>query len=66
MAIRAFKSVLYCLLLLAAVMTAAGQATPSPPPATNPDEDIPVLVQHLPNWESVQKQAKYVATILDR
>jgi hypothetical protein len=65
MAIRAFKSVLYCLLLLAALVTAAGQATPSPPPATNPDEDIPVLVQHLPNWESVQKQAKYVVTLDD-
>src|SRR5262245_23018761 len=65
MEVRAFKSVLFCLLLLAAVVTVAAQTTPAPTPAANSDEDIPVLVKHLPNWESVRKQAKYVVTLDD-
>ena len=64
MEVRAFKSVLFCLLLLTAIGTAAAQATPAPTPAVNSD-DIPILVKHLPNWESVQKQAKYVVTLDD-
>jgi hypothetical protein len=54
------------LLLLAAAVTGAAQPTPAPKhlPAIL-DEDIPGLVKHLPNWESVQKQAKYVVTLED-
>jgi len=65
MEVRAFKSVLFCLLLLSAIATVAAQTTSAPTPAANSDEDIPVLVKHLPNWESVQKQAKYVVTLDD-
>jgi len=65
MPIRAFKSLLFCLLLLTAVVRAAAQAKPTPTAAANSDDDIPVLVRHLPNWESVQNQAKYVVTLDD-
>jgi len=54
------------LLLLAAVITAAAQPTPAPKPSVgNSDEDIPVLVKHLPSWASIQKQAKYAVTLDD-
>ena len=65
MVVHAFKSVLFCLLLLTAMVTAAAQATPGPTPPANSDDDTHVLVKHLPNWESVQKQAKYVVTLDD-
>jgi hypothetical protein len=60
---RAFNSVLFGTLLLISTMSAAAQSTPGPtqPPAS--DEDTRVLLKHLPNWESVQKQAKYVVTL---
>ena len=65
MEVRVIKSVLLALLLLIAGMAAA-QSTPSPEPAgSNSDEDIPILIKHLPNWEAVQKQAKYVVTLDD-
>ena len=66
MGVRAFKSALLVLLPLTFIATAFGQS-PSPPPpqasVTNSEEDTPVLVKHLPNWESVQKQTKYVVTL---
>ncbi len=65
MPIRAFKSIFFCLLLLSAVVTAAAQATSTPTPAANSDDEIPVLVKHLPKWESVQNEAKYVVTLDD-
>lgn len=65
MAIRAFKSVLFCLLPLIAMVTAAAQAPPMPTAAANSDDETPVLVKHLPNWESVQKQAKYFNNLDD-
>ena len=61
MVIRAFKSALVFMLLVISV-TAQSPSTPQP---SNSDEDIPVLLKHLPNWESVQKQAKYVVTLDD-
>ena len=65
MAVRAFKSVLIALLLVVPVI-AAGQSTSSPEPAGgSPDEDSPILIKHLPNWEAVKKQAKYVVTLDD-
>lgn len=65
MEVRAFKSVLLALMLVIPVMAAA-QATPSPEPGGgNSDEDIPILIEHLPHWEAVQKQAKYVVTLDD-
>jgi len=63
MADRAFKSGLFCLLFLAALVSAAAQTTPTATPAASSDDDIPVLVKHLPAWETVQKQAKYVVTL---
>jgi hypothetical protein len=65
MLIRPFKSGLIGL-VLAICATAAAQSTPAPQlsPA-NSDEDVPVLVKHLPNWESVQRAAKYVVTLDD-
>ena len=63
MEVRAFKSAVFCLLLVAGV-TATAQPAPQPS-LVNPDENVPVLLKHLPNWESVQKQAKYVVTLDD-
>src|SRR5215813_11253812 len=64
MKVGAFNLTLPGLWLLTAVITAAAQSTPAPKPSVaNSDEDIPVLVKHLPNWESVQKQAKYIVTL---
>src|SRR6478672_1458560 len=66
MKIRAFKLVLVGLLLLTAAVIGAAQPTPAPKASVgSADEDIPVLVKHLPNWESVQKQAKYAVTLDD-
>lgn len=50
-------------IILSAAFVCA-QPVASPPPATSEDE-IPVLVKHLPNWESVAKQSKYVVTLND-
>lgn len=66
MKVRAFKSALCGLLLLAAGVTTAAQSTPAPKASVaNSDEDSQVLLKHLPNWESVQKQANYVVTLDD-
>jgi hypothetical protein len=50
-------------LTLCAVAAAQPAANQSPT-ATN-DEDIPVLVKHLPNWESIKQQSKYAVTLDD-
>jgi hypothetical protein len=65
MGFRAFNSVLFGILLLISTGSAAAQATPPPTQSANVDEDTPVLLKHLPNAESVQKQAKYVVTLED-
>ena len=66
MQMRAFKLSLFSLALLVCLRMASAQPTPAPAsPITNSDEDTPVLLKHLPNWESVQKQAKYVVTLED-
>jgi hypothetical protein len=59
-------SLLICGLLLGFAATAAGQSTPAQAkPAPSSDEDTPVLIKHLPNWESVSRQATYVVTLDD-
>jgi hypothetical protein len=63
MKIRAFNSVLFGILVLISTMSAAAQTTPAPTQAPNSDEDARVLLKHLPNWEAVQNQAKYVVTL---
>jgi len=65
MGVCPFKSALFGLVLLISTLSAAAQSTPAPTPPANPDEEVPVLVKHLPNWESVQKQAKYFVTLDD-
>jgi hypothetical protein len=60
--VRQFLAAL--ILSLMAFSVATAQA-PSPNSATPGDEDMPVLIKHLPNWESVQKQSKYIVTIED-
>jgi hypothetical protein len=59
------KSVLLALLMLISTLSAAAQSTPTPIQPANSDEDFPVLLKHLPNWESVQKQARYFVTLDD-
>ncbi len=64
MQVRTILSLVLWGLLLTFSVTAAAQSTPAPQSSTpNSDEDIPVLLKHLPNWESVSKQAKYVVTL---
>jgi hypothetical protein len=58
---RLFISVL-AMLLLAAAAFAQSKATPAAVPSPS-GEDIPVLVKHLPNWESVASKATYVVTL---
>src|SRR5262249_20686881 len=60
-----FKSALFGLVLLISRLSVAAQPTPTPTQPANPDGEVPVLVKHLPNWESVQKQAKYFVTLDD-
>jgi hypothetical protein len=62
---RAFNSVLFGTLLLISTVSAAAQSTPAPTQPPTSDEDTRVLLKHLPNWESVEKQAKYVVTLED-
>ena len=53
-------------LLLGFAATATGQPTPAQAkPSPSSDEDTPVLLKHLPNWESVSKRATYVVTLDD-
>src|SRR5690242_7469216 len=60
-----FKSILLALLMLISTLSAAAQSTPAPVQPANSYEDFPVLLKHLPNWESVQKQARYFVTLDD-
>jgi len=65
MEVRPFKSVLLVVLMLISTLSAAAQSTPTPTQPATSDEDFPVLLKHLPNWESVQKQARYFVTLDD-
>lgn len=55
-------------LLFAAILTvmaaafALAQPQPASPPATAEDE-TPVLIKHLPNWETAGKNARYIVTL---
>ena len=52
------------ILLMLWASAAFGQTQPQPPPQTSPaGADVPTLVQHLPNWESVASKATYVVTL---
>ena len=67
MQVRTISSLVLWGLLLTFSATAAAQSTPAPPAPQSAasEEDTPVLLKHLPNWESVSKQAKYVVTLDD-
>lgn len=43
----------------------AQSATSQPASTPANDEGLPVLIKHLPNWEAVEKQSKYVVTLED-
>jgi len=49
-------------LILALITCAVASAQPANQTSSPGDDDTPVLLKHLPNWESVQKQSKYVVT----
>jgi hypothetical protein len=57
--------------LFAAIFTviaaafAVAQAQPASPAPGTAEDDTPILVKHLPNWETVAKTAKYSVTLDD-
>lgn len=51
--------------MLSLIACGAALAQPANQTSSPGNDDIPVLVKHLPNWESVQKQSKYVVTAED-
>ena len=57
--------------LYAAVLTmisavfALAQPQPASPPVVTAEDDTPILIKHLPNWETVGKNAKYSVTLDD-
>lgn len=53
------------LLLTFAVAAAAQSTLSNSQPSPTSDDDTPVLLKHLPNWESVSKQAKYFVVLDD-
>jgi hypothetical protein len=50
-----------CALLL--LFTGAASAQQQSPPAGGAQEDIPVLVKHLPDWESAPQRGVYIETM---
>src|SRR6058998_3060788 len=59
---RQFLNTAILLMLLTAA--AFGQSQPTPSAQASPTgRDMPVLVQHLPNWESVANKATYATTL---
>lgn len=50
--------------LISVVFAAAQTQTAQPPPATTEDE-TPILIKHLPNWETAGKNARYSVTLED-
>jgi hypothetical protein len=65
MHVRPFIFSVFLVFLFA--VAAAAQSAPAAvqSPGVSSDEDIPVLIKHLPNWESVAKQSKYAVTLED-
>ncbi|MGQ0760976.1 MAG: hypothetical protein ACT4OT_02990 [Acidobacteriota bacterium] len=57
--------------LFAAIFTviaaafAVAQPQPAAPPPVLTEDDAPVLIKHLPNWETARKTAKYSVTLDD-
>jgi len=57
--------------LFAAIFTlivaafAVAQPQPASPPPVTAEDDTPILIKHLPNWETVAKNAKYSVTLDD-
>ena len=57
--------------LFAAIFTviatafAVAQAQPASPAPVTAEDDTPILIKHLPNWETVAKTAKYSVTLDD-
>jgi hypothetical protein len=50
------------------VITAAfavSQTQPAAPPAVTAEDETPILIKHLPNWETAGKTAKYSVTLDD-
>jgi hypothetical protein len=72
---RFVRQKLLPLMLLGVAACLAGQITqanapvrPDPKPTAvtalaSPEEEIPVLIKHLPDWETVAKQASYAVTL---
>lgn len=59
------KSLFTVIFAVFSVTFAVAQPQPVSPPAATTEEDTPVLIKHLPNWETVEKQAKYSVTLED-
>ena len=59
---RQFFSSALLVFFLTVVAFGQPQAKPSAQPSAS-GEDIPVLVKHLPNWESIASKATYVVTL---
>ena len=50
--------------MIAAAFAFAQPQSTSPAPVT-PEDDTPILIKHLPNWETAGKTAKYSVTLDD-
>jgi hypothetical protein len=67
--VRLLRQKFVALAVLAAALMVCGLAGANAPvrpieqPSPSPEAETPVLLQHLPNWESVAKQASYVVTL---
>lgn len=50
---------------LIAAAFAVAQPQPASPAPVTAEDDTPILIKHLPNWETVAKNAKYSVTLDD-
>jgi hypothetical protein len=55
--------VAWAVVILCGLASANAPLSPVEQSTPNSDDETPVLVKHLPNWESVAKQASYVVTL---
>lgn len=53
------------LFIIFSAISAVAQPQPASSPPATTEEDIPILIKHLPNWETLAKQSKYVVTLDD-
>jgi hypothetical protein len=51
--------------IAAAFAVGQSQPPPLPPPPVTAEDETPVLIKHLPNWETAGKTAKYSVTLDD-